>query len=93
MPRRIQDYPYGYTGWHSLASIGHTVVLFGVLNFCLVIAHAAYFKRPLMPRCQGFPFLPTRASFLIADKYFANLATKTSQPIGVASIRYILYQI
>jgi heme/copper-type cytochrome/quinol oxidase subunit 1 len=92
MPRRIQDYPYGYTSWHSMASLGHTIVLLGVINFFLVFAHAAYFKRPLMPRCQGFPFISTRVAFLVSDKYFAATAKLAIQPLGITPIRkYLLH--
>lgn len=67
MPRRIQDYPQSYSGWHSVASLGHLMVLVGLLCYALVMAQAIYFRRPLLPRHMGLPFLATRVSFLVAD--------------------------
>jgi heme/copper-type cytochrome/quinol oxidase subunit 1 len=62
MPRRIQDYPNGYAGWHSVASFGHLIVVLGLLSFLMVLAHAIYFKRPLMGRHFGLPFVANRIS-------------------------------
>jgi heme/copper-type cytochrome/quinol oxidase subunit 1 len=33
MPRRIQDYPWGFAGWNSVASLGHLLVLLSILFF------------------------------------------------------------
>ena len=87
MPRRIQDYPYGYAGWHGISTFGHTIVLLGLLNFFLVLAHAIYYKRPQLPRHQGFPFITSRVSFLIVDKYFASLSQLTIQPTHIFNVR------
>jgi cytochrome c oxidase subunit 1 len=50
MPRRIQDYPHGYAGWHSVATSGHLVVVLGLIAFLGLLSHATFFKRPLGPR-------------------------------------------
>lgn len=91
MPRRIQDYPYGYSGWHSFATLGHTVVLVGIINFLLVLAHAAFFKRPLAPRGHGFPFISTRLSALVLDKHLAATARLSSQTAGLRQIRQYIF--
>jgi heme/copper-type cytochrome/quinol oxidase subunit 1 len=62
MPRRIQDYPSCYGGWHSVASFGHLIVLLGLIVFLALLAHAIYFKRALIGRHGGFPFLASRIS-------------------------------
>lgn len=67
MPRRIQDYPWGYAGWHSVASLGHTIVLFGILSFLITISLAIYLKRPTNSRNNGLPFISLRVSFLLLD--------------------------
>ena len=90
MPRRIQDYPYGYAGWHSVSSLGHTLVLAGIVNFFCLIAHAAYYKRPQLPRIQGFPFVTNRFSFVVLDKYFAAIAAVLNQPFGIRPVREYL---
>lgn len=90
MPRRIQDYPYGYAGWHSVSSLGHTLVLTGIVNFFCLIAHALYYKRPQLPRIQGMPFVTNRFSFVVLDKYFAALTFIVIQPFGLRPIREYL---
>lgn len=90
MPRRIQDYPYGYSGWHSLASFGHTVVLLGLLSFSNVLAQAIYFKRPLSGRHLGLPFIGFRCAFLILDRQYAVNSSYQSQVDGIQDIRNYL---
>ena len=92
MPRRIQDYPYGYSAWHSFATLGHMIVLLGVLNFLLVLTHAAFFKRPLSPRAHGFPFISTRLSALVLDKHLAAAARLSTQTAGLRQIRRYIFQ-
>ena len=87
MPRRIQDYPYAYASWHSVASLGHTIVLLGLFSFLLLLVHAAFFKRPLKPRGHGMPFIVTRTATLILDKYFSTQTKFSKQLNGVRTIR------
>lgn len=87
MPRRVQDYPSGYAGWHSVASFGHILVLAGLLCFFITLAHASYFKRPLGGRHGGLPFLATRASFIFFDKYVSAWSMHQHQLIGVKFMR------
>jgi heme/copper-type cytochrome/quinol oxidase subunit 1 len=67
MPRRIQDYPWGFAGWHSVASFGHIIVLIGILNFIFIILLAIYLKRPINSKNKGFPFVSLRVSYLLLD--------------------------
>lgn len=87
MPRRIQDYPYGYSGWHSVASFGHTLVLLGLMGLLLVVSHAIYFKRPLMARHGGLPFIVSRNAFIVLDKHYVVRAFFGRQLIGVRVVR------
>jgi heme/copper-type cytochrome/quinol oxidase subunit 1 len=59
MPRRIQDYPWGFAGWNSVASLGHLLVLLSILFFLLTVIDALYLKRATDSRNKGFPFLST----------------------------------
>ena len=87
MPRRIQDYPWGYAGWHSVATLGHTIVLFGIINFIIVINLSIYLKRPTDSKNKGFPFIQSRVAFLILNKYYASLAMLKKQTMGSNSVR------
>ena len=91
MPRRIQDYPAGYSGWHSVSSFGHTIVLVGVVSILCLLLHSSYFKRPLMPRIQGLPLVPTRVTFLVLDKFFNLFSKLFKQLIGVKVLRNYLF--
>lgn len=78
MPRRIQDYPWGYAGWHSVSSLGHLIVLFGIIMFLITIILAIYFKRPAITNNNGLPFIAYKVNFLGLNKYYtrANLLKK-----------------
>lgn len=93
MPRRIQDYPYGYSGWHSVASFGHLFVILGLISFSGVLFHAVFFKRPLVSRHWGLPFIGSRCAFLTLDKHYAAMSMLGIQLIGVNFIRVYLYDL
>ena len=52
-----------------------------------MLAHAAFFKRPLNARGHGLPFVATRVMALTLDKALAANATLTTQPMGIRPIR------
>lgn len=93
MPRRIQDYPQGYTGWHSVASLGHTFVLLGLVFFLLLVGHAFYFKRPAGGRHSGMPFVVTRLAFVTLDRSYAAKAMRQCQVIGARDVREYLLDV
>lgn len=72
MPRRIQDYPWGYAGLHSTASFGHTIVLFGIFTFIIAIVLSIYLKRPTLSKNKGLPFISLRILYIVADKNSAS---------------------
>ncbi len=73
MPRRIQDYPWGYAGWHSVSSLGHLIVLFGIIMFLITIILAIYFKRPAITNNNGLPFIAYKVNFLGLNKYYTRI--------------------
>lgn len=78
MPRRIQDYPWGYAGWHSVASFGHTIVLLGIFSFLLTNSLAFYLKRPVFSNNNGFPFITFRLCHIILNiNYTKNTETQS----------------
>jgi len=87
MPRRIQDYPWGYAGWHSVASLGHTIVLVGLLSFLFTICLVIYLKKPAESRNKGMPFVSNRILFLILDKHYAYMSKLKKQIVGLKLIR------
>lgn len=91
MPRRVQDYPSGYTGWHSVATFGHSIVLIGVVSILFLLLHSFYYKRPLSARIQGLPLVPTRTAFIVIDKFFALLTRTTQQILGIKVIRTYVF--
>ena len=92
MPRRIQDYPWGYAGWHSVASFGHTIVLLGIFSFLSVNLLAFYLKRPVLANNNGLPFISTRICALVLNIYYANQTeNKNEIPMSEAIDEYISY--
>ena len=87
MPRRIQDYPWGYAGWHSVATLGHTIVLFGIINFILLVNLSIYLKRPTDSKNKGFPFIQSRVAYLLLNKYYSALSVYKKQVAGNAVVR------
>ena len=90
MPRRIQDYPWSYAGWHSIASLGHTLVLLSIFCFFLTLGLTFFLKKPMLNRNRGFPFVAFRVSFLVLDKHYATLAKLKNSYLGNKSIREFL---
>ena len=72
MPRRIQDYPWGYAGWHSVSSFGHMIVLFGIIMFLTTIILAIYLKRPTITHNNGLPFISYKINYLLLNKYYVK---------------------
>ena len=90
MPRRIQDYPFGYAGWHSVATTGHLVVVLGLLMIMTLLAQSTYFKRGMLGRHRGFPVIASRAGWVVHDKMCAATAVLSGQFIGIRPIRKYL---
>lgn len=90
MPRRVHDYPYGYSGWQSVSSFGHSLVLLGLNSFLILIMHMIYFKRPLTARHLGLPFIIARCIFLVAERVFTLRAYLNPQFTGSRSVRKYL---
>lgn len=67
MPRRIHDYPFGFAGWHSVASFGHTIVLLSIFMFFIVIFLTIYLKKSGSSKNKGLSFLSYRYLFLAFD--------------------------
>lgn len=42
MPRRINDYPSVFAGWHGFSSLGHGLVLLSLLMFFIVVVESKY---------------------------------------------------
>jgi heme/copper-type cytochrome/quinol oxidase subunit 1 len=87
MPRRIQDYPWGFIGWNSVASLGHTIVLLSLVFFLITVSSALYIKRCTDTRNKGFPFLSTRLSYLVIDKYYAKTSMVKKQTNSLVFLR------
>jgi heme/copper-type cytochrome/quinol oxidase subunit 1 len=88
MPRRIQDYPWGFVGWNSVASLGHTIVLLSIVFFLITITNALYIKRSSDSKNKGFPFLSVRLSYLLVDRYYAKMAIIKKQTNSLVFMRY-----
>jgi heme/copper-type cytochrome/quinol oxidase subunit 1 len=93
MPRRIQDYPWGYVGWNSVASLGHSIVLFSIGLYMCTVTSALFMKRSTDSRNKGFPFLSLRVSFLILDMYYARMSLVKKNFLGLKPVyKYTCYR-
>lgn len=82
MPRRIQDYPWGYASWHSVASFGHVIVLISIISFFINISMSLYLKKATDSKNKGLPFVSFKFLFLILNKYFTYFTSFSRQVIG-----------
>jgi heme/copper-type cytochrome/quinol oxidase subunit 1 len=87
MPRRIQDYPWGYASWHSLASFGHLIVLFSIIFFFFNIFLSLYLKRVIDSRNKGLPFIFSKLSYLCLNKYYISSLLKSKESLGVIWVK------
>jgi hypothetical protein len=65
MPRRINDYPVYFSGWHSLSSLGHGLVVLSLFVFLVLILESKYSSRKFLyanKYSKGIPFFANRHS-------------------------------
>jgi cytochrome c oxidase subunit 1 len=55
MPRRIPDYPYAFTSWNHLASIGSLISVFAILIF-IVIFYNSFKKKEKLSRKYSWTY-------------------------------------
>lgn len=65
MPRRINDYPEFFIGWHSWSSMGHALVVLSLFIGAAVIIESKYVAEKYIFRdkySSGVPFFSNRLS-------------------------------
>ena len=65
MPRRINDYPLVFTGWHGFSSLGHGFVLVSIFMFFLVVLESKFIGEKFLISdrlSNGIPFFANRLS-------------------------------
>jgi cytochrome c oxidase subunit 1 len=87
MPRRIQDYPWSYASWHSVASFGHVIVLIGIFFFFVNVSISLYLKKVASSKNKGFPFISSKFSYLLINKFYIACARFSKQSLGLLWIR------
>jgi heme/copper-type cytochrome/quinol oxidase subunit 1 len=65
MPRRINDYPVVFSGWHGLSSLGHGFVVISLFIFFFVVVEAKFTGETFLFRDRfsvGVPYFTNRLS-------------------------------
>lgn len=65
MPRRINDYPVYFSGWHSLSSLGHGLVVLSLFVFLALVLESKYSSRKFLyanKYSKGVPYFANRHS-------------------------------
>lgn len=65
MPRRINDYPLVFSGWHGLSSLGHGFVVISLFFFFLVVVESKFVGESFLFSDRfslGVPYFANRAS-------------------------------
>ena len=92
MPRRINDYPIYFSGWHSASSLGHGLVVLSLLIFFFLILESKISSRKFVyanKYSKGVPFLANRHSaYLLLISQLRNkrksrrlFSTPVNQPV------------
>jgi len=63
MPRRIMDYPSAFTGWHSIISSGHLLIVLSFIFFFCMLLDSIYENRAPIAKTKGVSRLNVRLSF------------------------------
>ena len=65
MPRRINDYPVYFSGWHSMSSLGHGLVVLSLFVFLALVLESKYSSRKFLyanKYSKGVPYFANRHS-------------------------------
>ena len=65
LPRRIHDYPSVFSGWHSMATVGHLITMLGVVFFFATILDSFIERKVPVFFCYGVPRFYKRASYYL----------------------------
>ncbi len=65
LPRRVHDYPSVFSGWHSMATVGHLITMIGVCFFFITIIDSIVQKKIPVFFCYGVPRFYKRGSYYI----------------------------
>ena len=65
LPRRIHDYPSVFSGWHSMATVGHLITMLGVFFFFATILDSFIERKVPVFYCYGIPRFYKRASYYL----------------------------
>ena len=65
LPRRIHDYPSVFSGWHSMATVGHLITMLGVVFFFITILDSFIERKVPVFYCYGVPRFYKRASYYL----------------------------
>ena len=65
LPRRIHDYPSVFSGWHSMATVGHLITMLGVMFFFATILDSFIERKVPVFFCYGVPRFYKRASYYL----------------------------
>jgi heme/copper-type cytochrome/quinol oxidase subunit 1 len=82
MPRRINDYPVFFNGWHGVSSLGHGFVIISLFIFFFIIVEAKFVGEPFLfseRNSVGVPYFANRLSSYIV------LFLQLRQPIFYSS--------
>ena len=70
LPRRYHDYPRMFTGWHSLATIGHLITMIGITAFLYAVGEARVLKYTEKLQKLTFPRLFKGSTYLLAKQHW-----------------------
>jgi len=87
LPRRYHDYPIVFTGWHSLATTGHLVLMVGIAFFFITILDSFIERKVPTFYNYGIPRFYKRGSYYLFKIYHLHNRKNQYQFLPAPSMR------
>jgi cytochrome c oxidase subunit 1 len=88
LPRRVNDYPFYYTGWHSLSTAGHFFSMIGILSFYFMLFDSKLERKNNIETLYLIPRLSKRCLYYCNKQIRCALEYKSSNKLYLKLYNY-----
>jgi heme/copper-type cytochrome/quinol oxidase subunit 1 len=98
LPRRLHDFPAVFTGWQSMATVGHFITLLGVCCFYFMLFDAHRHGKTATTQTLSIPRFNKRVLYYVYkvtqiqlhSKQFKNLPTVESRLSIIRNLTHVI---
>lgn len=91
MPRRVHDFPFIYTGWQTVSTMGHFITLIGVFAFYALIMESAMEKKLITQTYSLVPRTSSRKTYFLSKILSIHIAQQTKNYTPNRNVRIFLH--